>query len=403
MPEMKIAILRETKTPPDRRVPFTPNQCRMMLEQYPGLEICIQPDPHRCFSNSEYIACGIKLQEEISNCDLLVGVKEVKTSYLIPGKSYMFFSHTAKKQKHNLDLLRSIITNRIELIDYEYLTDENNTRIVAFGRWAGFVGAYNAMRAYGLRYGLYNLKPAWKCKDSSELLHQLSEVRKAEQKIVLTGGGRVASGAMEILDSIGFIRLKPADFLNSGKGNIYTQLDPENYVKHKEDASFNLNHFFRFPQEYENSFLPYTEVADLFIACHFWDPRSPVLMTQEDMKDPKFRIKLIADIYCDTDGPIPSTLRASTIENPFYGYDVQTGQESDPFELKNITVMSVDNLPGELPRDASNDFGNRLVSEVIPSFLGFKDPSVINRATIAKDGKLTDAFAYLKNFLEGKE
>jgi saccharopine dehydrogenase (NAD+, L-lysine-forming) len=400
---MKLAILRETKSPPDCRVPFTPNQCMELLERFPKLEIYIQPSSIRCFSDEEYVLQGIRIQEDISNCDLLAGVKEVNAGYLIPGKTYMFFSHTAKKQKHNLELLRSIIQKEIQLIDYEYLTDDNKVRVVAFGRWAGIVGAYNALRAYGLRYNKFDLKPAWQCKDKDELLTHLSEISIHDQKIVITGGGRVASGAMEVLNSAGFKRISPEEFLTGKGNNVYAQLDPVNYVKHRDNRGFDLNHFFRFPEEYENAFLPFTQKADMYIACHFWDPASPVLMTPEDMKHKGFRIKIIADISCDVDGPIPSTLRASTIADPFYGYDTKTGKESDPFGPQNITVMSVDNLPGELPRDASEDFGQRLVSDVIPALLGASDPKVIKRATITEKGKLTENFAYLQFFLEGKE
>jgi len=398
---MNIAILRETKSPRDRRVPFTPLQCRQMMDRYSELSICIQPDENRCFSDHEYLKQGVSVQENIDHCSLLIGVKEVKPEYLIEGKAYMFFSHTAKKQRHNLELLRTLINRNIQLIDYEYLTDNNGIRIVAFGRWAGFVGAYNALRAYGKRYNRFELKPAWQCKDKAELMEHLSELRVEDQKIVLTGGGRVAGGAMEILDNAGFKKVSPENFLAVEEGNIYTQLDPIHYVKHRKNDPFDLKHFFSNPQEYENSFLPFAHAADIFIACHFWDPRSPVLMTRSDMLQPGFRLRIIADVSCDIDGPIPSTLRASTIQDPFYGYNAITGLESKAFDLLNITVMSVDNLPGELPRDASGDFGEKLASDVIPSILGISDPSVIKRATIAEKGKLTPYFSYLQDFLDG--
>ncbi len=398
---MNIAILRETKSPRDRRVPFTPLQCRQMMDRYSELSICIQPDENRCFSDHEYLKQGVSVQENIDHCSLLIGVKEVKPEYLIEGKAYMFFSHTAKKQRHNLELLRTLINRNIQLIDYEYLTDNNGIRIVAFGRWAGFVGAYNALRAYGKRYNRFELKPAWQCKDKAELMEHLSELRVEDQKIVLTGGGRVAGGAMEILDNAGFKKVSPENFLAVEEGNIYTQLDPIHYVKHRKNDPFDLKHFFSNPQEYENSFLPFAHAADIFIACHFWDPRSPVLMTRSDMLQPGFRLRIIADVSCDIDGPIPSTIRASTIQDPFYGYNAITGLESKAFDLLNITVMSVDNLPGELPRDASGDFGEKLASDVIPSILGISDPSVIKRATIAEKGKLTPYFSYLQDFLDG--
>ncbi len=343
---MNIAILRETKNPPDIRVPFTPAQCRELMDTYPGLTITVQPYANRCYSDDEYLKLGIPVQESVSHCSLLVGVKEVDIEGLIPGKDYMFFSHTAKKQKHNHTLLKALVEKRIRLIDYEYLTDENRIRLVAFGRWAGFVGAYNAVRAYGSRYGKFELLPAWKCRDSKELLEHLKEADIKSQRFVLTGGGRVAGGAMEILSAAGIRRVSPAEFLSSGTAGVYTQLDPDHYVRRKDGKPFSLAEFFSDPTGYENALLPYTRKADIFIACHFWDPRSPMMLTEDDLKDPALKVKIIADVSCDVGGPLASTLRASTIADPFFGYDPSSGKEVPAFDPKGITVMSVDNLPG---------------------------------------------------------
>jgi saccharopine dehydrogenase (NAD+, L-lysine forming) len=402
MPVMNIAILRETKVPPDIRVPFTPQQCRQLMDHYPGLFITVQPYKNRCYSDEEYLKLGIPVQEAIGHCSLMVGVKEVDIDSLVPGKDYMFFSHTAKKQKHNLGLLRAVVEKKIRLIDYEYLTDEHRIRLVAFGRWAGFVGAYNAIRAYGRRKGSFDLKPAWQCKDSHELLIHLKEVEMKDQRVIITGGGRVAGGAIEILDRAGLKKISPREFLESNELNVYTQLDPEHYVRRKDFTEFSLSHFFSEPSQYENTLAPYTRKADIFIACHFWDPRSPMMLTADDLRDPDLRLRIIADVSCDVGGPIASTLRASTIAEPFFGYDPVTGNETEAFEKNCITVMSVDNLPGELPRDASEDFGNKLSSVIIPSLLGITDPGVIQRATITENGRLTEEFSYLKEFLEGR-
>ncbi len=400
---MKIAILRETKTPVDRRTPLTPLQCRQLLDSYSELEMVIQSDPNRCYSDEEYISHGIKISENINDCNVLMGVKEVKPQYLVDGKTYLFFSHTAKKQKYNLELLRTVIRKKIKLVDYEYLTDNNKVRIVAFGRWAGIVGTFNTLRAYGGRSGIFDLKPAWKCRDLEELIKELSKVKISNQKVVITGGGRVAGGALEILEAAGIKKVEPEDFLVSQEGNIFTQLNPVNYVVHREKKEFVLEHFFANPSEYKNNFIPYTRAADIFVACHFWDPRSPVLMTQKDMQDPGFRIKIIGDVSCDINGPIPSTIRASAISDPFYGFDVHSGKEKAAFDPAVVTVMAVDNLPGELPRDSSEDFGTRLVSEVIPALIGVKDALIIEKASIADRGRLTGNFSYLQDFLEGKE
>jgi len=401
---MKIGIVRETKTPPDRRVPLTPDHCKELLSKYNELEIFVQPDEYRAFSNEEYIAAGIQLKDDLSDCDVLMGVKEVEISQLIPEKTYFFFSHTAKKQPYNRELLRAVIERDIRLVDYEYLTSDDNVRLVAFGVWAGIVGAYNGLKAYGERTQSFTIKPAWKCRDKSELFEELKKINPGNLKIVITGGGRVAQGAMEILSAAGFKKNSPEEFLNADtESPVYTQLDPWYYVKRLDGQNFELLHFFNFPEEYETTFLPYTRIADIFIPCHFWDPRSPVFMTGEDMKQSDFKIKVIADVSCDIEGPIPSTLRSSSIAEPIYGYNAEDGMEGEPFAPENITVMAVDNLPGELPRDASKDFGNRLVTEVIPFLVGEKEGKLIQAATIAEKGKLGSNYSYLEDYLKGLE
>ncbi len=398
---MKLGILRETKVPADKRVALTPLHCRQIKNNFTGVEIVVQPDKYRAFADEEYMAGGVKLQEDVNDCDILLGIKEVAIDTLIPGKTYFFFSHTAKKQAHNRKLLREILKRKITLIDYEYLTRNDNSRVVAFGRWAGIVGAYNGLRAAGERYGSFKLKPAWQCTDKEELLRQLKRVKLPDIKILITGGGRVAGGAMEILTAVGVKKAAVSEFPGMhSKEPVYVQLDPCHYVKRINGKEFDLQHFFDFPQEYENSFLPFTKETDLLIACHFWDPRAPVLMKKEDMRKNDFRISVIADISCDVNGPIPSTIRVSTIINPFYGYDPVTDRETDPFHSKSITVMAVDNLPGELPRDASEDFGEILMKEVLPSLFGKHEKRIIEKGIIADKGRLTDRFSYLDDYVK---
>lgn len=401
---MKLGIVRETKTPPDKRVPLTPDHCRQILDEFENVEIYVQPADMRAFSNEEYKNAGITLKEDLSDCEVLMGVKEVEISEMIPEKTYLFFSHTAKKQPYNRDLLRAVIEKKITLVDYEYLTSADDIRVVAFGRWAGVVGAYNGLKAYGQRLKSYNLKSAWECLDSSELFIELKKVIPDKLKIVITGGGRVAKGAEETLSAAGFRKVSPEEFLNQEFNEpIYTQLEPWDYVKRLDGQKFELLHFFNSPEAYQTIFLPYTRVADIYIPCHFWDPRSPLFMTKQDLKEKDFKIKVIADVSCDINGPLPSTIRASSIADPVYGYNPLSESEGDPYTSGNITVMAVDNLPGELPRDASEDFGNNLIQEVIPYLLGAKQGRIIERASITKNGGLTNYFTYLEDYLKGLE
>lgn len=399
-----LGILKETKTPPDRRVPLIPAQLKEIQGQYANVEVFVERSELRCYTEAEYQAAGIKVVDDLRHCDLLLGVKEVDLSALQEDKTYVFFSHTAKKQPYNRELLQEIIRKRIRLIDYEYLTDENGMRLIAFGRWAGIVGAFNGIRGWGLRTGAYKLKPAHECFDRREMVAQLHDILFPSIKILITGGGRVASGAMETLSALEIREVEPEDFLqDSFDEPVFCQLDPDKYVRRKDGKPFTYSDFFINPYEYESIFKPYTEVADMYIPCHFWHPDSPRFINREMYRDPRFNIKLIADVSCDLRTPIASTLRASTIADPFYGYNPKTGEEGDPFAKGNITVMAVDNLPGELPRDASEEFGQVLMDKIIPHLLGEDRQEIIKRATIADPGKLAKAYAYLQDYLEGRE
>lgn len=396
---MKLGIIQETKDPPDKRVPLTPSQCRALMDKYPELEIIVQHSDYRCYTDKEYAMERIPLAEDLSKCEVLLGVKEVAIDSLIKGKTYFFFSHTAKKQPYNRHLLQAILRKRIRLIDYEFLTGEDGVRVVALGRWAGIVGAYNALRAYGLRYCEYSLRPASECKDLEDLKWELGKVDLGRTRIAVSGGGRVAGGSTEILDAAGIKQVAPHTYLQQSFNRaVYTRLDPWHYTRRRDGAPFDFGHFVSHPDIYENTFLPYAAKTDIFIASHYWDPGAPLMLTRKDLRQEDIPITIIADISRDVQGPIKSTIRISSIAEPFYGYDPESGLETEPFLENVITVMAVDNLPGELPRDASTDFGCALMEHLIPELLGMKDTGMLDRASITLNGALTDAFNYLQDY-----
>ncbi|MCA6437975.1 MAG: NAD(P)-dependent oxidoreductase [Bacteroidota bacterium] len=399
MQKIKIGVLREEKSPPDKRVPLTPLICSELLRKYPALEIAVQPSKIRCYSDDEYTSFGIALQEDLSDCDVLMGVKEVPAEKLIPGKRYFFFSHTIKKQAHNQKLMKALIANNIKMTDYETLTDKNHNRIIGFGRYAGVVGAYNGILGYGLKYDLFRLKPAHLCRDRAEMEEELKRVKLPNIKIALTGGGRVANGVIETLSALRIRKVTADEFLsNSFREPVYCQLNPRDYVERPEDHNFDLNDFFKNPEHFVSKFVPYTKVTDLFISSHYWDPRSPKLFTKDDMKANDFHISVIADITCDIDGSVPTTMRASTIQQPFYGYNILNDKEDLPFNKDTVCIMAVDNLPCELPRDASDDFGKDLTERVLPFLFGDDEFKIIDRATICENGQLNKGFEYLKDY-----
>jgi saccharopine dehydrogenase (NAD+, L-lysine forming) len=403
---IKVGILRETKNPPDRRVPLTPSQIVALQELYPDTEFYIQPSDIRCYSNEEYEYLMIPLREDLSNCDILMGVKEVDKRLFIEGKTYLFFAHVAKKQEHNRELLREMLRKKIRLIDYEYLTTDKGQRVVAFGRWAGIVGAYNGLRARGIKTNRFKLKPAYQCRDLDEMWAGLRMIQlKPGLKILITGEGRVASGALETLAECDLVKVTPEEFLTKEYNvPVVCQIGPQHYTKHTDGRPFEFNNFLNHPEQYESDFLKFTKVTDILIAAHFWDPRSPKFFTQEDAAAGDFRISVVADISCDVHGPIASTLRATSIADPFYSYNRHTGMEEPAFTRpESITVMAIDNLPGELPRDSSSDFGHQLIDHVINDLFIGNDSPMIQRATIASNGALTPQYQYLDDFVKGSD
>lgn len=399
----KIGIIKEGKIPIDRRVPLTPVQAKQITENF-DVELVIQTSDIRCFTDEDYRNAGLKIVESVDDCDIILGVKEVPIPKLIPNKTHFFFSHTIKKQDYNRDLLRSILDKKIRLIDWETLTNENGNRIIAFGRWAGIVGAYNGLWTYGKRYNLFNLRRAHECFDYEDLKTEYQKIKLPNIKIALTGGGRVTKGAMEVLLGAGISQVTPHEFLTQRFDvPVFTQLNSRDYNKRKDGAEFHRNEFYKNPELYDGDFLKYAKVTDVLIACAFWDPAAPVLFHREDIIKDDFDIRIIADITCDIEGSIPSTKKPSTIDDPIYDYNPSDNEvEQALTDEGNITVMAVDNLPCELPRDASESFGNELVNNVIPHLLGNDEKGIIHRATITKGGNLTEKYSYLQDYVDGK-
>lgn len=403
---LKIGLIKEGKTPPDKRVPLTPKQCARLTEEYSNIELVVQKSPIRAFKDEEYTQQGIQVVDSIEDCDIIMGVKEVNISDLVPNKQFFFFSHTLKKQPYNRDLLKAIIDKKIKLTDYEALTKPNGLRLVGFGRYAGIVGCYNGFRTYGLKHNLYALKPAHQCEDRKEMEGELLKVELPKNtKIALTGYGRVGYGAREVLDLLPIKEVIPEEYLNdSFDGPVYTHLNVEDYNKRADGKTFDKGAFYSSGEGHISTFPNYLGETDMYIACHFWKEGSPFIFTREDLKNESVRLSVVADISCDIDGPVASTLRPSTIADPIYGYDPEGEKEVD-FKSENaIAVMAVDNLPCELPKDASEDFGGELIKHIFPALLESDPTDIIARASeTTKEGELSEYFTYLEDYLAGRE
>jgi alanine dehydrogenase len=399
---IRLGIIREGKTPPDFRVPFTPLQCNAIQKMYPQIKILVQSSPIRTYKDEDYLQAGIEVVENLEDCDIIFGVKEVPINALIPNKQFFFFSHTIKKQPYNRDLLKSILAKKVHLVDYEVIRDLNHNRLVGFGRYAGIVGCYNAFLTYGLKSGRYHLKPANACSNRMEVEQELKKVDlPSDFRIVLTGFGRVGHGAIEILKLLPIKEVTPSEFLGVKTDQaIYTHLESHDYYAHSADEPFVKDQFYKNPENFKSTFSQYLPLCDMYIPCHFWDSRSPKIILQSDFLAPNCRVKVIADISCDVAGPIASTIRSSKMAEPIYGYNPVTGLEVDFMDPNAIAVMAVDNLPCELPRDASEDFGNQLIKHVIPLLLGDDPDRIIERGSQTNTkGELMPDFDYLTDYV----
>ncbi|QOG89294.1 alanine dehydrogenase [Flavobacterium columnare] len=401
---MKFGIIKERKNPPDRRVVFSPQELLKVKEFFPEANFKVETSDIRIFKDEEYSNLGISIDTDLTDCDVLIGVKEVPVEALIPNKTYFFFSHTIKKQPYNRKLLIACLEKNIRLIDHETIVDANNKRLIGFGRYAGIVGAYNGIRAFGLKYDLFNIAKAETLKDQQELIDRLKRITLPPIKVVLSGHGKVGLGAKEMLDGMKMKQVSIEDFLNKSYDRaVYTHIDLEDYNSRKDEKPFDKKDFYAHPEKYQSNFERFTKVADVFMAGHFYGNNAPYILTREMLAAPDNKIKVVADISCDVNGPIACTLRASTIAEPIYGYLPNEHRETYFEDPRAIAVMAVDNLPCELPKDASEGFGRTFLESVIPSFYNNDADQILERATVCQNGKLTPKFEYLQNYVEGKE
>lgn len=402
---MKFAIIKERKNPPDRRVVFSPTDLKTLIEKFPNAEVLVESSDIRVFSDSDYKNIGFNVTQDVTDADVMFGVKEVPIDALIPNKKYFFFSHTIKKQPYNRKLLKAILEKNIELYDHETIVKQSGARLIGFGRYAGLVGAYNGFRALGLRDKLFNLPKVETLSDLDAVKAELDKIKLPNIKILLTGTGKVAKGAKEILDHLKIKQVSDALYLTSDFTEpVYCIADVMEYNKRKDGKVGDKFAFYKDATGYESNFMPYAKVTDFFIAGHFYGDGAPYLFTRADTKHPEFKINLVADISCDINGPLASTIRPSTIADPFYGYDAKTEKEVAYNAKGAITVMAVDNLPCELPKDASEGFGEMFLQHVIPAFFNNDENGILKRARMTtNNGKLTSRFSYLQDYVDEKD
>lgn len=396
---MIFALIRERKNPPDNRVPLSPVQCVTLKKRFPQVDVWVESSPDRCFSDDDYREVGIDVMEDVSGADVMLGIKEVPIEYLISDKTYLIFSHTIKKQPYNRMLLQTILEKNIRLVDYEVLKWESGQRVLGFGRWAGIIGAYNGLMVYGKRHSLFNLKPAHLCLDYAEVISEVIVNKLPAIKMVVTGGGRVAKGAVEFLKQVRVREVTPQQYLNVNYDvPVFTQLNSPDLYVHPDKSEWDTHHFYENGNEYRSQFLNYVRVSDLIINGIFWNESLPRLFEVDDLKRDDFKPRVIADISCDVNGSVPITVRSTSISDPILGWDIEASREASPYLKGGIDVMAVGNLPNELPRDASHDFGAMLLQHVVPELLE-RNSHLIEKATIAENGQLGADFNYLSDYI----
>ncbi|MGZ5285827.1 MAG: NAD(P)-dependent oxidoreductase [Flavisolibacter sp.] len=396
-----IGLLKEGKVPSDNRVALTPSQCRWLQNQYEGIQFLVQHSPGRCFIDEEYARAGIALSHSMEECDILLGIKEVPYADLIPGKTYLFFSHTRKKQPYNQQLMRTITEKNITLIDYECMEHEDGQRIIGFGFFAGIVGAHNGMMVYGKRSGAFEMERVYKQKDFKELIHSYFGLKIPSIKIAVTGSGRVAHGILEVMNLMEVIEVEKEEYLSRDfTYPVYVQLKGSDLYAHKSTGKYSRDDFHHHPDNYRCLFDQYLSSTDVLMNGVYWDLQVPRLFDKEAVTDPKFRISVISDITDDAFGSVPINLGDQSIEDPVYGVDKTSFEKTAPYLDTSVDVIAVGNLPNELPRDASKYFGEQLIKYILPDLV--RDGSrIIEGATIVRSGKLTEKFSYLEDYAKG--
>jgi len=402
-----IGIVRESRND-ENRTPLVPEHIKKYKESNPNINFIIQPSNSRCFSDEEYELCGAKINENLNECSIIFGVKEIDPNILINNRTYLFFSHTFKinKQqknieKHKKDLLLSILNKKITLIDYENIRGKNGTRCLGFGRFAGIVGCYNTLNLLLRVIGKQSLASAYKINDYERLVLNLKNLYFPKTKILVTGDGRVAKGVIELLNLTNIKAVSKKDFLEKKFDQpIFCNLETKDYVTNNSSTNFNLEHFINNPQDYSSSALQYLKETDILISAHYWDPSSPKIFENEDLKVLQ-NLKIVGDITCDINGSVPTTIRSTTIEEPNYWIERYTLKEIDE-NNDGIAVMAVDNLPSELPRDSSTEFSEGIIKEVLPFLLKEDDGRILN-GTITTDGSFLEKYNYLNDYIRTNE
>lgn len=431
-----IGIRHEDKYLMERRAPLTPKHVARLIKQH-QLDFIVQTSEKRVFGDDEYIAAGAKIAKDLKKCQIIFGVKEMPESFFEEEKTYVFFSHVIKGQSYNMPMLRKMMELKCNLIDYERVIDEQNKRLIFFGRYAGLAGMINSFWSLGLRLKhlgydskFIKMKQAHQYSSLDEAKEDISAIGQliAEQGlpenlvpfvIGFTGYGNVSQGAQEICGLLPVKEISPEKLLTLKNRKtlpnniVYKVIFKEEHIAEPLDphADFDLHEYYQHPEKYKPAFEKYLPHLSMLINCVYWDARYPKLVTKEYLKKAfakgQPRLKVIGDISCDVNGSVECTTKATEIQDPIFVYNPFTDEITMGHEGEGILDMAVDILPAELPRDASSGFADVLVNFVKPiydcdftqNFLDLDLPRAMKKALILHNGQLTPEYQYLEKFV----
>ena len=406
-----LAVLKEARID-ENRTPFSPFQISNLLNKFSNLKIIVQSSNRRCFKDEDYLKAGAQITDDLRSADIIFGVKEVDVSMLIKDKTYLFFSHTSKVRQYidqvivdkaiiyKKELLKEVIKKNITLIDYENVRDVSGKgyRYLGFGRFAGIIGTYNTLNLYLKLYNKQALPRAFEINNYKEIKKQISKQNFNKIKILVTGSGRASKGAIEMLKHTNIKQVSANDYLNKKYNEaVFSNISPTKHVERKDGKTSSYQDYILNPHEYNSKVKNYLFDTDMFIACHYWDSKLPKLFSPKQINEFK-SLKIIGDVTCDINGSVPTTIRSTSIAKPYYSINTISMKEIE-LGKKGIAVMAVDNLPSELPREASEEFGNSVISEILPYLIDVDDGR-IDRATTASNGKFFPKFSYLNQFIK---
>ena len=429
----RLGIMKETKNRWERRVPLNPQTVKNLTDQ--GYQVTIQPSETRIYKNEAYLNAGAELNEDLSNCDLIMGVKEIPITGIIPGKPHLFFSHTIKGQDYNMPLLQHVLDNGSTLMDYEKIINSEGKRLVFFGKFAGNAGMVDALWAAGQRYlqeygietPFLKVKQSYQYESLQQCLEELQEIGKEIERdglpaeicpfnICLLGYGNVSIGCQEILKAFPITEVEPdslADLeINHKSNSMYLAVIKEEHLVEKKDGSeFSLSDYFVNGIEYKSKMEQYLPYCTMYMSGIYWASGYPVFLKNSELgklQGKQQKLIMIGDITCDIEGSIEATRKVTMPDNPVFIYNPETDGLTDGFKGAGFAVCAIDNLPCEFPQEASDFFNSRL-AEFVPAMLdndysqpiaNSTLPTEMQPAVIARLGKLEDRYQYLEEFLK---